>query len=103
MNKNFNVINTDKDGLNDDSTIKAYRKMRCDAYNRAEYILLDRLNETNAWMIYVELFGREGNSTFSYNEFRSTMSDEEITHAIEVLMARGYLIKNNNKEAFFRY
>lgn len=103
MNKNFNVINTDKDGLNDDSTIKAYRKMRCDAYNRAKHILLDVLHETGAWYIYVQLFSREGNSTFSYNEFRSSMRDELIAHAINVLMERGYLIKNNNKEAFFRY
>ena len=103
MNKNFNVINKDKDGLNDDSTIQAYRKMRMGAYNNAEHSLLNTLHETNAWLIYVKLFGRTGFSSFNYNEFRSTMSDEEITHAIDVLVARGYLIKNNNKEAFFRY
>lgn len=103
MNKNFDVINAEMPGLNDDRTVKAYRNMRTGAYKNAENILLNTLHETGAWFIYAKLFSRTGFSSFNYNEFRPTMSDEEITHAIDVLMARGYLSKINNKEAIFRY
>ena len=64
--------------------------------------------ELNAANIYSDVFNKDEYKLFrpafkfAYANYRNKMSDEEITHAIEVLINCGYFEKFDNKTIVFK-
>ena len=94
MNKRFDVFYCDD---------KRDRSIYCQAWEN----LYRKGWEGNAAVIYDSIFKKNKDKLFrppfrfAYADYRSTMSDEEITHAIEVLINCGYFKKFDNKTVYF--